>query len=109
MVTPIHSPLHQATHSDYFGAYENHQRNTSYASRLPISPQNQYFELDDTQLSPPVELEAIEAGTKQQEEGTWQSVLQQPIRRRSRHDVDGEHTGSAYFSPDDVGKPHSRG
>ena len=109
MVTPIHSPLHQATHSDYFGAYENHQRNTSYASRLPISPQHQYFELDDTQLSPPVELEAIEAGAKKQEEGTWQSVLQQPIRRRSRHDVDEEHTGSAYFSPDDVGKPHSRG
>lgn len=109
MVTPIHSPLHQTTHSDYFGAYETHQRNTSYASRLPISPQNQYFELDDTHLSPPVELEAIEAGTKQNIEGTWQSVLQHPTRRLSRHDMDEEQTRSAYFSPDDVGKPRSRG
>jgi len=108
MVTPIHSPLHQTTHSDYFGAYENHQRNTSHVSRHPISPQNQYFELDDTQLSPPVELEAIEAGTKEQGESTWQSVLRQPIRRRSRHDVDEGQTGSAYFSPDDVGQPYSR-
>jgi hypothetical protein len=109
MVTPLHSPLHNATHSDYFGAYENHNRNTSHASRLPISPQNQYFELDDTQLSPPVELEAIEAVPKNSGESTWQSVLQQPVRRRSRPDVDEEQTGSAYFSPDDVGKPQSRG
>jgi hypothetical protein len=109
MVTPIHSPLHNATHSDYFGAYESHTRNTSHASRLPISPQNQYFELDDTQLSPPVELEAIEAVPKKSGEDTWQSVLQQPVRRRSRHDDGEETTGSAYFSPDDVGKPQSRG
>jgi hypothetical protein len=108
MVTPIHSPLHNASHSDYFGAYENHNRNTSHTSRrLPISPQNQYFELDDTQLSPPVELEAIEAAPKQSGESTWQSVLQQPVRRRSRQD-DEEGTSSAYFSPDDVGKPQSR-
>jgi hypothetical protein len=109
MVTPLHSPLHNTTHSDYFGAYENHQRNISHVSRQPISPQNQYFELDDTQLSPPVELEAIEAVPKRSGEETWQSVLQQPTRRRSRHDADEEGAGSAYFSPDDVGKPQSRG
>ncbi|KAI4722802.1 hypothetical protein E4T48_00823 [Aureobasidium sp. EXF-10727] len=107
IITPLHSPL-QTTHSDYFGAYENHRRSASYATQCPISPQNQYFELDDTQLSPPVELEAIEATPKKQEEGTWQSV-QQPPQRRSRHNVEDGQTGSAYFSPDDVGKPYSRG
>jgi hypothetical protein len=109
VVTPVHSPIH-SNQPDYFGAYENHQYNTSYAAQHPISPQNQYFELGDTQLSPPVELEAIEATPKRsKEENALQSVRQPPAQRRGRHDVDEGQTGSAYFSPDDVGKPQSRG
>ncbi|KAI5197334.1 hypothetical protein E4T39_07335 [Aureobasidium subglaciale] len=116
MITPIHSPLHK-NQPDYFGAFENHQRQTSQATQHAISPQNQRFELDDTQLSPPVELEAIEATPKKQgTEDAWQTPLQgtedvrqtplqEPAQRRGRHDVEAGQIGSAYFSPDDVGKP----
>lgn len=109
VVTPLHSPIH-SNQPDYFGAFENHQRKTSHTTHYPISPQNQYFELDDTQLSPPVELEAIEATPKKSGgKNIRQSVLPPPAQRRSRIDVEEGQTGSAYYSPDDVGKPQSRG
>ncbi|KAI5205968.1 hypothetical protein E4T38_04111 [Aureobasidium subglaciale] len=105
MITPIHSPLHN-NQPDYFGAFENHQRQTSHATQGPISPQNQRFELDDTQLSPPVELEAIEATSKKQgHEARQEDPVHEPAQRRGRHDVEEGQTGSAYFSPDDIGKP----
>ncbi|THY96865.1 hypothetical protein D6C95_05077 [Aureobasidium pullulans] len=108
VVTPVHSPIHNQP--DYFGHYENHQRPISHIPQDPISPQNQYFELDDTQLSPPVELEAIEAAPKKQGiEDTMQAPAERLGQRRGRHNIEEGKTESAYFSPDDVGKPQSRG
>jgi hypothetical protein len=61
-------------------------------------------------LSPPVELEAIEAAPKKQGiEDTMQAPAEQLEQRRGRHNIEEGKTESAYFSPDDVGKPQSRG
>ena len=113
-ITPLQSQSpHQHFQTDYFGNLDARQRPVSYelssaqaaaiglSPRSPSSPQTQYFELDDTERPPPVELPATEVGMKDRDDGSAPHTAEQK-------DNQGDEADATPFSPDHVGLPRSR-